>query len=229
MSLDKLKLNKQLVTALQDVGISSAKELQQKTMSRILGGQDIIGIGPEGSGKTTTYVLAILMKLKFAFEEAPRAIVLTNDKESALAIEKQFEVLGKNTDVRTMCVLPGQGMETQREELAEGVDVVIGTPDRVLTLLLQTGLNMNKVRTLVLDNAEGLIRQGFKTSIHRISVATTKCQNIVFGKPRYGLGLSLRLVLAHLQETLFMVRSGSAFNLGWNFGEIGPSFPAPGF
>jgi len=182
VSLDKLKLNKQLVTALQDVGISSAKELQQKTMSRIFGGQDIIGIGPEGSGKTTTYILSVLMKLKFAFEEAPRAIILTHDKSSALAIEKQFELLGKNTNLRTMCVLPGQGMETQREGIAEGVDIVIGTPDRILTLLLQNGLNMNKVNTLVLDNAEGLIKQGFKTPIHRIAVATTKCQNLVFGE-----------------------------------------------
>ena len=182
MSLDKLKLNKQLVTALNDAGISTSKELQQKTMSRIFGGQDIIGIGPEGSGKTTTYVLALLMKLKFAFEEAPRAVILTHDKESALEIEKQFELLGKNTNLRTMCVLPGQGMETQREEIAEGLDIVIGTPDRILTLLLQNGLNMNKVKTLVLDNAEGLIKQGFKTSIHRIAVATTKCQNLVFGE-----------------------------------------------
>jgi ATP-dependent RNA helicase RhlE len=182
VSLDQLKLNKQLVTAAQDAGITSPKELQQKAMSRILGGQDIVGVGPEGSGKTTTYVLATLMKLKFAFEEAPRALVLTHDKESALAIEKQFELLGKNTNLRTMCVLPGQGMETQREELAEGVDIVIGTPDRVLTLLLQNGLNMNKVKTLVLDNAEGLIQQGFKTPIHRIAVATTKCQNLVFGE-----------------------------------------------
>lgn len=182
MSLDSLKLNKQLVTALQDVGISSPKELQQKTMSRIFGGQDIIAIGPEGSGKTTTYVLATLMKLKFAFEEAPRAIVLTHNKESALAIEKQFEILGKNSNLRTMCVLPGQGMESQREEIAEGVDIVIGTPDRVLTLLLQNGLNMNKIRTLILDNTEELIKQGFKTPIHRIAVATTKCQNLVFGE-----------------------------------------------
>lgn len=182
MSLDQLKLNKQLVTALQDAGITSPKELQQKAMSRILGGQDIVGIGPEGSGKTTTYILGTLMKLKFAFEEAPRAVILTHDKASALEIEQQFEILGKNTDLRIMCVLPGQGMETQREELADGVDIVIGTPDRVLTLLLQNGLNMNKVKTLVLDNAEGLIQQGFKTSIHRIAVATNKCQNLVFGE-----------------------------------------------
>ncbi len=182
MSLDKLKLNKQLVTASQDAGITSPKELQQKAMSRIFGGQDIIGIGPEDSGKTTTYVLAILMKLKFAFEDAPRALVLTHDKESVLEIEKQFELLGKNTNLRTMAIFPGQGMESQREDLAEGVDIVIGTPDRIQTLLLQNGLNMNKIRTFVLDNAEGLLLQGFKTPIHRIAVALSKCQCLAFGE-----------------------------------------------
>ena len=182
MSLETLKLNKQLNMTMKEAGFSAPTEIQSKAMSRILGGQDLIGIGPEGCGKTTTYVLGILMKLKHAFEVAPRAMVLVETKERALEVEEEFERFNRYSDIRTISIYPGLSMDSQRDDLFDGVDVVIGTPDRIQSLLLQSGINVNKVKTFVLDNSDALIKQGFQTAIWRIAEGLNKSQHIIFGE-----------------------------------------------
>ena len=98
--LEKLKLSKPLARAMTDAGYLGPKEIQLKTMSRILGGQDVISVAPEGSGKTTTYVLGSLMRLKYGLEEAPRALVLVPDQDHVLAVIERFELLNRNQTIR---------------------------------------------------------------------------------------------------------------------------------
>jgi ATP-dependent RNA helicase RhlE len=179
VSLENLKLNKQLLAAMAEEGYESPKEIQTKTMSRILGGQDIIAVGPQGSGKTTTFVLAVLMKLKYA-QDPPRALILVPDKESVLSLVEKFQKFGKKTDLRIIGIYAGVGMESQREELAEGVDIMIGTPDRVLTLYQKSALNLSKLQLFILDDAELSIKQGFHTPLSQIAESLPKCQHLVF-------------------------------------------------
>ena len=89
MWLDKLKLNKQLVRSVTEAGYLTPKEIQAKTLTRIIGGQDMIAIGPEGCGKTTAYIIGVLMRLKYGIEEAPRALILVPDKERVIAVAEQ--------------------------------------------------------------------------------------------------------------------------------------------
>jgi ATP-dependent RNA helicase RhlE len=179
VSLDILKLNKQLLTAMAEAGYEAPKEIQSKTMSRIIGGQDIIAVGPEGCGKTTTMVLAVLMKLKYA-QDPPRALILVPDKESVLSLVEKFKKFSKNTDLRIIGIHAGVGMESQREDLAEGVDIIIGTPDRILTLYQKSGLNLSKIQMFILDDAELSIKQGFHTPVSQIGESLPKCQHLVF-------------------------------------------------
>lgn len=182
MSLDNLKLNKQLVSAMADAGFSAPKEVQEKSMSRILGGQDIIGVGPEGIGKTTTFVLGVLMRLKYAQEEAPRALILVPDKESVERLIEKFQLLGKNTNLRFLGLVAGAGIEGQREELAEGTDVVIGTPDRIQVIYYKSGLNLNKLKMFIVDDADLHFKKGFHPVIHQLSQSIPKCQHLVFSE-----------------------------------------------
>ncbi|MNY37518.1 ATP-dependent RNA helicase DeaD [compost metagenome] len=99
MSLDKLKLGKRLQKSMEDLGYLTAKEIQVKSMTRILGGQDIIAIGPEGSGKTTTYVLSVLSGLKFNVPDAPKVLILAPDQERVQAIVDQFYLISKNKEL----------------------------------------------------------------------------------------------------------------------------------
>jgi superfamily II DNA/RNA helicase len=78
---EKLKLKKGLISTLNQAGYAAPKEMQQKTLSRINGGQDVIAVGPEGSGKTTTYVLAVLNRFTFTADGITRALVLVPDRE----------------------------------------------------------------------------------------------------------------------------------------------------
>ena len=73
---DKLKLNKQLIRSATELGYTTPKEIQQKTLTRIIGGQDIIAIAPEGAGKTTTYVLGTLNRFNYAPEGVPKVLIL---------------------------------------------------------------------------------------------------------------------------------------------------------
>ncbi|MGN6647495.1 MAG: DEAD/DEAH box helicase [Cytophaga sp.] len=180
MSLEILKLNKQLNTAMADLGFNEPKEVQVKTLSRIIGGQDLVIIGPEGCGKTTAMVLGVLGKLKYAFEVAPRAVIMVPNKDKGLELEEQFRLLGKNLDIRVLGVYPGAGMEGQRELLEDGVDVVIGTPDRIEALYIKSAINLTQIKSFILDDADLIVKQGLQTVVKNITESLPKCQHVVF-------------------------------------------------
>lgn len=180
MSLDKLKLSKPLVAAMTDAGFLTPKEIQAKTMSRILGGQDIIVIGPEGSGKTTTYVLATLMKLKYAFEEAPRALILVPDAEHVDHVLEQFKLLNRNNTFRILGIDSRGAIETQMNEVTDGVDIIVAVPDRARALYLKLALNTNKIQLFIVDNAELIIKKGLQLPVVELANSAYKSQHVVF-------------------------------------------------
>jgi ATP-dependent RNA helicase RhlE len=186
VSLEILKLNKQITDAMVEAGFEDPKEIQAKTMSRILGGQDIIALGPKGSGKTTTLVLSVLMKLKYPQEEAPRALILVPYKEDIQPLLDQFEILGKYTNLRTIGLFSGHAIDGQKDDLAEGVDIVIGTPERVQLIYQKSGLNLNKLKMFILDDTELIVKQGFKTPIMQLAESLPKCQHLVFTEVLHG-------------------------------------------
>src|SRR5258707_15113363 len=93
---EKLKLNKQLVRTITEAGYTSPKEVQQKTLARIYGGQDVIIAGPEGCGKTTTYILAVLNRIKYNSDGVPLVLILVPTKEDVLTVISGLEHFGKN-------------------------------------------------------------------------------------------------------------------------------------
>lgn len=183
---DKLKLNKQLVRSITDAGYLTPKEIQSKSLSRIIGGQDMIGVGPEGCGKTTTYILGVLMRLKYGVEEAPRALILVPDKERVLAVTEQFELLNKNKSIRVVSLYATPGIESQMDALADGADIVVATPDRARAIYLKLGLNLNKIIMFVVDDAETIVKQGLQLPVNELANSITKCQHLVFTEVLHG-------------------------------------------
>lgn len=161
-------------------GFLSAKEIQAKTMSRILGGQDLIAIGPDGAGKTTTYVLATLMRLKYGFEEAPRALILVPTKEKVMEVIAQFELLNRNQTIRIVGIHADGSMEAQVNELTDGVDIVVAVPSRARAVYLKLGLNTNKIQIFVVDDAAEMIKQGMQLPINELANSIQKCQHLIF-------------------------------------------------
>jgi ATP-dependent RNA helicase RhlE len=179
VSLDKLKLSKPLVASMMDAGFLAPKEIQLKTMSRILGGQDVIAVGPEGTGKTTTYVLATLMKLKYAFEEAPRALILVPDAEHVAQVLAQFELLNRNSTFRIIGIDSSGAIDTQMNEITDGVDIIVAVPDRARALYLKLALNTNKIQLFIVDNAELIIKKGLQLPVVELANSAHKAQHFV--------------------------------------------------
>lgn len=180
VSLDKLKLSKPLISAMTDAGYISAKEIQARTMSRIIGGQDIIAVGPEGSGKTTTYVLGVLMKLKYSADEAPKVLILVPDQERVLAVIEQFKMLSGNRNLRILGLYGTGGMEETVLELLEGVDIVVATPTRARAVYLKLGLNLNRLQMLIVDDAELIVKQGMQLPVCELARSAGKVQHLIF-------------------------------------------------
>jgi len=180
VSLDKLKLSKPLVTAMTDAGYISAKEIQAKTMSRILGGQDIIAVGPEGSGKTTNYVLAVLMRLKYGTDDAPKFLILVPDAERVEAVVAEFMLLSKNRDLRIYGLHGTGGMEADINNLVDGVDIVVATPTRARAIYLKLGLNLSKLQMFIVDDAEVIVKQGMQLPVCELARSAGRCQHLIF-------------------------------------------------
>lgn len=180
MSLDKLKLSKRLTATMTELGYLAPKEVQSRCISRILGGQDVIAIAPEGAGKTTTYVLSTLMKLKFTDDEAPKFLILAPNEERIDEIVEKFYQLSKNRDLRIIGLRAGGSMEEEIEELVAGKDIVVATPNRARAIYLKLALNLNRIQTLIIDDAEEIIKQGMQNPVRELAESCGKVQHLVF-------------------------------------------------
>lgn len=159
----------------------SPKDVQERTFGRIQGGQDLIVVGPEKCGKSTTIVLSVVMRLKHAFEDVPRALILVSSKEEVDELVEMFEDFTKETDLRVKGVHSGGPIASQKDDLYIGVDVVVGTADRVFALGLKYGINLNGLQMFILDDADSIVKQGLQLPVREISEGLPKkCQYLVF-------------------------------------------------
>jgi superfamily II DNA/RNA helicase len=182
MGFDRFKLNKQLLRSVNEAGYINPTELQAKTLARILGGQDIVAIGYEGCGKTTTYILAALTRFNYAPDGVPAVLVLVPDKERVMAVLAQMELLNKNKSVSIVGLYITPGLEAQKNALADGADIVVATPDRARDIYLKLGLNLNKIDLFIVDDADQVIKNGLQLPVAELANSITKCQHLVFSE-----------------------------------------------
>ncbi|HEY0897601.1 MAG TPA: DEAD/DEAH box helicase [Sphingobacteriaceae bacterium] len=183
---EKLKLSKQLSRSVTEAGFLTPKEIQSRTLSRIIGGHDLIAVAPEGSGKTTAWILGVLSRLKYGFEEAPRALVLAPTRERVQEVAEKIDLLNKNKSIRVVELYATPGTEAQMDALADGADIVVATPDRARAIYLKLGLNLNKIMMLVIDDAEEIVRQGLQLPVAELANSITRCQHLVFTTVLHG-------------------------------------------
>lgn len=175
------KFNKQILNAIEEAGYADPTPIQQKAIPSILAGQDVMGVAQTGTGKTAAFVLPLLMKLRYAQGDTPRALILSPTRELALQIETHIRLLAKYTDLRTVVLYGGLGPKTQIAELEKGVDIVVATPGRFLDLYLAGHLVTKSLNVLVMDEADKMMDMGFVGKLHRIlEVVPRKRQNLLF-------------------------------------------------
>lgn len=176
----KDKLNKKLAAALSEHGFVEPKEIQLKSIPKINGGSDVIAIGPQGCGKSSTIIISAIQKLGRAFEDAPRALIIVSDELKALEMKEQFKLFSLDTDLRAEVVFEGGKIDAQTEAIYFGTDIVIGTAKRVLEIYFRKNFNLNKIKLFVIDDAEMIIKNGLQGQIDRLALSLPKCQHLVF-------------------------------------------------
>jgi ATP-dependent RNA helicase RhlE len=181
MSLENLKLSKQLLTTMLEAGFYSPTEIQSKTISRIIGGQNLIAIAPKGTGKTTAYLLSVLHRLKGPVDGAPRALIIVPAKEKVQALVSLFKWLGKDTGLRVSCLAANVTTDLHTEAIEDGLaDIIIGTPDKVNALYIKSSLNLRALLMFVVDDAETIVKLGQQALVYQLSDGIAKAQRLLY-------------------------------------------------
>lgn len=166
-----LSLHPQLVQAVSELGFSEPTPIQTAVIPPMLAGQDIIGQAQTGTGKTAAFALPILHNLTPG-PGPVQALIVTPTRELALQVARAVHDYGRFLDIRVLAIYGGQPYGRQKNRLARGIDVVVGTPGRLLDLIKQNALDLSQVRTLVLDEADEMLSMGFIEDIEAILQAT---------------------------------------------------------
>jgi ATP-dependent RNA helicase DeaD len=161
-----LHLREELVQAITGLGYAEPTPIQTSLIPIMLSGADVIGQAQTGTGKTAAFALPILHN--FTPQRHVQALILAPTRELALQVADSMTVYGKHLDVRVLAVYGGQPYGPQISRLNRGVDVVVGTPGRLLDLIERKALNIKHVRTLVLDEADEMLNMGFMEDVEKI-------------------------------------------------------------
>jgi ATP-dependent RNA helicase RhlE len=174
------KINQLLQDALIDCGLTEANAMQKETFSTIKSGSDAIIISAPGSGKSTTIVINVIQQLVCEGEESPRALIIVEDKAKVLEMEELFEKFGRFTNLRVYGVHDKGDMEYDKNYISTGIDVLIGTPNKLSDMFTTAGYNVNRLRMFILDDADPILKLRHETKIMRISNSIAKTQRIIF-------------------------------------------------
>ena len=183
MTFEDFKLNRQLLNAIEEAGYEKPSPIQEKAIPLLLAGHDVIGVAQTGTGKTAAFMLPLLMKLKYAQGENPRALILAPTRELVMQIYEHFEMLGKYTDLRAVALYGGSGsIKRQLEQVREGMDLIIATPGRLLDIYERNELNLRQIKTMIMDEADRILDMGFQPQINRLLeiISSKKRQNALF-------------------------------------------------
>ncbi|MBU2976017.1 DEAD/DEAH box helicase [Zobellia sp. B3R18] len=181
-NFEDFKIKKQLQKAIVDLGFETPTPIQQESYSPILGGSDFVGIAQTGTGKTIAFLLPILQNLKYSDQLHPRVLILAPTRELVIQIVEQIEKLTPHLSVRTLGVYGGSNnINRQKRAVAEGQDIIVGTPRRTYDLVLSNVLRLKSIKKLVIDEVDVMLDFGYKTQLRNIfEYLPTKRQNILF-------------------------------------------------
>lgn len=180
-SFEQFALNRQLLNAVAEAGYTEPTPIQEKAIPVVLGNHDVLGIAQTGTGKTAAYVLPLLMKVKYAQGQNPRALILAPTRELAMQIDKAIAQFATHTDIRHVAVYGGLGPKAQIEKLQAGVDIVVATPGRFNDLYRAGEIITKDLKTMILDEADKMLDMGFMPQIRAIlEVIPRKRQNLLF-------------------------------------------------
>jgi ATP-dependent RNA helicase RhlE len=183
-SFADLGLNAPLLRAVRAESYTTPTPIQAKAIPHLLAGRDLLGCAQTGTGKTAAFALPILHRLsgdpRRAGPKACRALVLTPTRELAAQIRDSFVAYGRHLQLSCTVVFGGVGQDRQVKALARGVDVLVATPGRLLDLMGQRLVRLDRLEVFVLDEADRMLDMGFVHDVKRVIAALPEQRQSLF-------------------------------------------------
>ncbi len=180
-SFEQFGLPKSLQKAVDDLGFSSPTPIQERAFSVVMSGRDVMGIAQTGTGKTFAYLLPLLKLYKFSPTHTPKIVVLVPTRELVVQVAEEVEKLTKYMSVRVLGIFGGVNINTQKTAVYQGIDILVGTPGRVMDLALDNVIRFDETSKLVIDEFDEMLNLGFKPQLSSIlAMMPNKRQNILF-------------------------------------------------
>ena len=178
LSFQQLGLNDNLLKALKQVGYETPSPIQAESIPLLLEGRDILGQAQTGTGKTAAFALPILQQINLR-QKSPQVLVLAPTRELAIQVAEAFQTYARSMSGFTILpVYGGQGYDSQIRALKRGVQVIVGTPGRVMDHMRKGTLKLDKLTHLVLDEADEMLRMGFIDDVEWVLTQTPKDRQI---------------------------------------------------
>jgi ATP-dependent RNA helicase DeaD len=163
----EIELSKKLLQAVSDMGFEEPSPIQSQTIPLVLEGHDVVGQAQTGTGKTAAFGIPTIEKIVDGSRHI-QALVLTPTRELAIQIAEEFNKIGKYKRVKTLPIYGGQSIDRQIRSLKFGVQIVVGTPGRLLDHIRRNTIKLENVKTLILDEADEMLDMGFVDDIEAI-------------------------------------------------------------
>jgi ATP-dependent RNA helicase RhlE len=181
MKFTDLNLRTPLQNALSQLGFDTPTTIQEKVFSVAMSGKDICGIAQTGTGKTLAYLLPLLNQWKYNKNKEPQILVLVPTRELVVQVVETVKKLAPFMSLDVIGVYGGTNINTQRAELQNGCDVLVGTPGRLFDLGVTGGFKTKAIKKLVIDEVDEMLNLGFRTQLINImDLLPQKRQNLVF-------------------------------------------------
>ncbi|MBS3070306.1 DEAD/DEAH box helicase [Candidatus Micrarchaeota archaeon] len=176
----QLNFSEPVSRALSELGFTELTEVQKQAIPFILQGEDLIAQSRTGTGKTAAFAIPLLEHLTSKPpQNHVQVLVLVPTRELALQVGTDFKKIGKNTRLRFLVAYGGTGIERQIDMLRSGVQIVVGTPGRIIDLIEHNALDLSRVQTFVLDEADVMLAMGFVRDVEKIMSFTPQKKQVL--------------------------------------------------
>ena len=174
------KINPNLQQALIENGLTEANDMQNETFSTIKSGKDAVIQSPVKSGKTTAIVLNVIQRMEKSIGESTRTMIIVEDKERVLEMEELFLKLGAYHDLSILGVHDKGDIDYDKNVISLGLDILIGTPNKINAMFSSAGFNINTIKMFIVDDADVLFRSRMDAVVQRLSNSIEKTQRLFF-------------------------------------------------
>src|SRR4030066_722309 len=179
MNFEEFSLSKETMKSISEIGFEEPTPIQVSAIPLILNNCDIVGQAQTGTGKTAAFGIPIVERCQKG--RKPFAIVVEPTRELAVQVAQEIYKIGKNKNISVLPVYGGTSIDRQIRTLQRGINVVVGTPGRVIDLLNRRNLSLSEIRIVVLDEADEMLDMGFIEDIETILKATpSERQTLLF-------------------------------------------------